>query len=452
MVVEWSQRVGRRRPPRGRPLVVDLLAALAGIGLGITVALAISSETGATLRTLAGAMTAMGRGAGLVSAYAMAVVVLLSARIAPLERAIGQDRLLTWHRRLAPWGLYLLLVHIVLITLGYAAAAQHGVLPEVWALLWTYPGILAATLGAGMLTLAGVTSYRRARRRLAHETWWAIHLYTYLGLFLSYFHEVDTGAAFVGHPLATAWWLALWLGTLAAVVGFRVALPLWRSVRHDVRVVAVQREAPDTWSVLLRGRRLDRLPIAGGQFLHWRFLRRGLWWQAHPYSLSAVPTADRMRITVKELGDHSAGLARLRPGTRVAFEGPYGVFTADARRTDKVLLVGAGVGTTPIRALLDDLPPATDVVVILRDSHHERVVLRTEFEADLRRRRGRLHLLVGPRGRVPFDATMLRSLVPDLATRDLYLCGPDGFTDAVIAAAITAGLPRRQIHHESFSF
>ena len=107
---------------------------------------------------------------------------------------------------------------------------------------------------------------------------------------------------------------------------------------------------------------------AGGQFLQWRFLRRGLWWQAHPYSLSAAPSGRHLRITVKDLGDHSRALARLRPGTRVAIEGPYGAFTAGARRGDRVLLIGAGVGITPIRALLQELPRGTDVVVVLRAS------------------------------------------------------------------------------------
>jgi predicted ferric reductase len=450
--VTYSRQRGPSRPQRSRPLVADLLAALTGVGLGITIALAISAETSGSLRASGGVLTALGRGTGLLSAYAMVIVVLLSARIAPLERAIGQDRLIVWHRRLGPWGIYLLLAHIVLITLGYAAAADRGVLREIWVLLTTYSGMLPATMGSILLIAVGVTSYHRARRRLKHETWWAIHLYTYLALFLAYFHEVDTGASFVGHPVARAWWLALWVGTLAAVLGFRIVLPLCRSLRHRLRVVAVYPEAPNTWSVLMEGRHLDQLPVAGGQFLQWRFLRRGQWWQAHPYSLSSVPANGRMRITVKELGDHSAGLAELAPGTRVAFEGPYGVFTAEARRTSKVLLIGAGVGSTPIRALLEDLPAKTNVVVILRDSRPENIVLRTEFEKLLHRRRGRLHLLVGPRDQVPLDSASLRALVNDIAARDVYLCGPEAFTDTLVTAAIGAGVPAHQIHHESFSF
>jgi ferredoxin-NADP reductase len=286
---------------------------------------------------------------------------------------------------------------------------------------------------------------------MAYETWWSVHLYTYLALFLSFSHQVDTGASFVGHPAARVFWTALWVGTLALVVVSRVGVPAWRSLRHRVRVVGVQPAGPGMSSILLEGRRLDRLPVAGGQFLQWRFLCRGLWWQAHPYSLSAAPSRRHLRITVKDLGDHSAALARLRPGTAVAIEGPYGAFTADARSGDRVLLVGAGVGITPIRALLQELPAGSDVAVILRGSRSEDLVLRDEVADHVRRRGGQLHELVGPREQVSFDAGALAYLVGDVAQRDVYVCGPHGFTTLVLDAARAAGVPERRLHHETFS-
>jgi ferredoxin-NADP reductase/DMSO/TMAO reductase YedYZ heme-binding membrane subunit len=442
----------RRLPAPGRPMVVNVLGALAGLGFGITVALGVTAESAGSLSAPGGLATAAGRLAGLAAAYAMVVVVALVARLGPLERAIGQDRLVRWHRRLGPWPLYLLVLHGSLITVGYAEAAKDGVLHQFGQLLLTYPGVLAATVGGVLLVAAGVSSYRLARRRMRYETWWSVHLYTYLALFLSFSHQVDTGASFVGHPAARAWWTALWVGTLALVLLSRVGLPLWRSLCHRLKVVAVTREGTGTYSVWMRGRGLERLPVAGGQFLQWRFLRRGLWWQAHPYSLSAAPGGRYLRITVKVLGDHSAALQRLRPGTRVAIEGPYGVFTADTRQNDRLLLVGAGVGITPIRALLEELPEHADVVVALRASTPGDLVLRDEIADHVRRRGGRLHELVGPREQVRLDAAALTALVPDIAERDVYLCGPEPLQDTLIASATAAGVPPSQLHHESFSF
>src|SRR4051794_4970875 len=441
----------RRRPARQRPMVVNVLAAAAGIGLGVTIGLAVTGESSGSLSAPGGIAIALGRLTGLLAAYAMIVVVLLVARVPPLERAIGQDRLVAWHRKLGPWPLYLLLGHAVLITVGYARQASDGVLHQFGQLLLTYSGVLAATAGSLFLFAAGITSYRLARRRMAYETWWSVHLYTYLALFLSFSHQIDTGASFVGHPIARLWWTALWLGTLGVVLAARIGLPVWRSLRHQVRVVGARSEGPGVVSVVLRGRKLDQLPVTGGQFFQWRFLRRGMWWQAHPYSLSAAPSGDLLRITVKDLGDHSGALARLAPGTPVAIEGPYGAFTADTATRDRLLLIGAGVGTAPILALLQELPHETDVTVLLRASTPADLVLRDEVATEVQCRGGRLVELVGSRHQVRLDADALRETVPDLERREVYLCGPDALAQQLTAELERAGVPESRIHFESFT-
>jgi ferredoxin-NADP reductase len=186
--------------------------------------------------------------------------------------------------------------------------------------------------------------------------------------------------------------------------------------------------------------------------MQWRFLRRGLWWQAHPYSLSAAPAGDTLRITVKDLGDHSARLAGLEPGTRVAIEGPYGTFTADTAERDRLLLVGAGVGTAPVLALLHELPDDADVTVLLRASTPDDLVLRDDVADEVRRRGDRLVELVGPRDRVRLDAGALREIVPDVRSREVYLCGPDALSHRLAAELERAGVPERRIHFESFTF
>ncbi|MFJ9965118.1 hypothetical protein [Streptomyces avermitilis] len=60
--------------------------------------------------------------------------------------------------------------------------------------------------------------------------------------------------------------------------------------------------------------------------------------------------------------------------------------------------------------------------------------------------------MTGPREAVRLDAPALGTLVPDIADRDVFICGPDDFTRTVIAAARDAGVPARHIHHEDFAF
>ena len=432
--------------------MVDAFSGLLGIGLGVVVALGITALSWRALSAPGGWLTAGGQLAGLVGAYLMLVVVVLAGRLPIVERTLGQDRLLFWHRRLAPWSLSLIASHVVLITLGYSAAARSGALRQLWTLISTYPGILTAATGVVLLFVAGFTSARIARRRLRYETWWVVHLYTYLGLALAFSHQLADGASLVGHPVARIFWTTLWIATAGAVVVYRILLPIWRTLLHDLRVVAVPPVAPGAVTVTCRGRLLRWLPCSGGQFLQWRILKRDLWWQAHPYSLSALPDPPYLRFTVKDLGDHSRLLSELTPGTRIAIEGPYGAFTRETRHRDRLALIGAGVGATPLRSLLEDLPPNVDATIVLRARSEQELVLADEIRGLLTAHPGRLHTLLGPRAGAQVDAAALRELIPDLPDRDVYVCGPESFSRDVIRAARANGLADQHIHHETFAF
>ncbi|MDQ1676945.1 MAG: hypothetical protein QOC93_2089 [Actinomycetota bacterium] len=419
--------------------------------------------TGGGARQLTGAgvlATSAGRLTGLVAADLLLLQVLLMARIPWVERSYGQDALARRHRLVGFVSFWLMLAHVVLITIGYAQQARTGVLREAWDLVLTYPGMLLAAAGTALLVAVVVLSVRAARRALRYESWHLLHLYAYLGVGLALPHQLWTGRDFVSSPVARAYWWTAYGGTLAAVVIFRLAVPLWRSAYHRLEVAVVAPEAPGVVSVYLRGRHLDRLPVRAGQFFLWRFLDGPGWMRAHPYTLSAVPGTGRLRITVKDLGDGSARAATLRPGTRVLIEGPYGAMTSVRRPRPKVLLMAAGVGITTMRALLEDL--TGDVTLVYRVSRLDDAVFAAELDELARRRGARVLYLDGPRpdreSWMPrrfahvSDVAGLRWLVPDVADREVYLCGPPQWMDTARAAARDAGVPARHLHLEEFAW
>ncbi|WP_460063632.1 ferredoxin reductase family protein [Streptomyces sp. YKOK-I1] len=430
------------RSPAGPVLAVLWAGAVAVLALWW-------SGTGSVVGA-AGWLTGAGRIAGLLCGYACAVVVALMARVPLLERRIGSDRVARWHAMAGRYTVCLLVAHVVLILAGYAAQDHRSLVDETLTVVLDYPEMLKATAGTVILLAVGATSVRAVRRRTGYEFWYYVHLLTYAAVFLAFGHQLALGNDLNGRPVATAAWYALYLGAAGLVLWFRVLVPVRLNLRHRLRVESVQREAPGVYSVVVRGRRLDELGARAGQFFRWRFLGAGLAWTSTPYSLSAPPRREQMRITVKALGGHSARVALLRPGTRVWAEGPYGAMTADRRTAPKSLLIGAGVGITPLRALFETLPG--EVTVLYRARSAQDLALGAELEAIARWRGSRvLYALNGPEGQRPdLGAGSLRAAVPDLAGYDVYLCGPHGFARDVYEALRAAGVPDRRIHHESF--
>jgi predicted ferric reductase len=294
---------------------------------------------------------------------------------------------------------------------------------------------------------------RAMRRLLPYELWHFLHLSSYAILFLAYGHQFANG-----EQLVTGWGRLYWTGLYFVVIGClatgRLLDPIWLNLKHRLRVDRVEWEGHDVSSLYITGRRLDELDAKAGQFFRWRFLAPGLWWQAHPFSLSAAPDGRQLRLTIKVVGHYTARLRWLRRGARVYVEGPSGVFTVDWTTGNKTLLIAGGIGITPIRALLEELPAGA--IVIYRVSTADDLVFRDELNLLARVRGADILYEVGSRHQSRADGVLtehgLSRLVPDVARRDVYLCGPAGFVDATVQTLRRLHVPDSQLHLDPFEF
>ena len=425
---------------------------LAAMGLGIVMGFAVSDASYSDAHSLSGIVILISRFTGILGTYLVLISLLLIARIPWLERSVGFDSLVAYHRRLGPLTLSLILIHVLLVTIGYSIADSKHFLSEFIFLILHYTWMKQAFIALLIFIVIGFTSMNRVRRVIKYELWWNIHIASYVGIALAFMHQILNGSLFIFNNVAKIFWIFLYIYTALAMLTWRFLLPILRSLRHQLRVDRVEIETPGIVSIYIKGRALMRMHAVGGNFFEWRFLTSGIWNQAHPYSLSAPPTDSELRITVKELGDHSRAVAKLKSGTRVIAEGPYGILLAKRAVGKEILLIGGGVGITPLRALLEDFPDDAKIDLIYRTLKKDDLALKLELDALDIKQQISIHYLVGTPEEFPMSPKDLQELIPNISQCDVFVCGPPALAAIVRHSVESLGVPSSKFHIESFSF
>ncbi|HEY8830529.1 MAG TPA: ferric reductase-like transmembrane domain-containing protein, partial [Candidatus Limnocylindria bacterium] len=180
------------------------------------------------VKTGADALNVIGRVTALIGTYLVLWELLLMARIPWLDNAFGMEGLVVLHRRNGFLIIWLLVAHGVAQTLGYAMDNGYGILQQLGDFIEHYDGLVPAIAALVVLIAVAGLSMSAARRRLSYQTWYFIHLYSYLAIALAFAHELSVGIDFIRAPLSVAYWWALYAVVGAALLYYRVARPLLR--------------------------------------------------------------------------------------------------------------------------------------------------------------------------------------------------------------------------------
>jgi predicted ferric reductase len=446
----------RAHPPRPSPIGTYELKLVLFLTLLVATGMWLRHDALDQFATLGGAFIGLGQISSLYATVALLAMMMLTARVPWIERAIGMDLLNHWHRWAAIVTTALIGVHLVASTIGYAFAQDGGIVAQVDEFLVAWPDMVTAFVGTALFFVVAITSARVARRAMTYEVWWLVHLVGYVAVVLSFFHEISTGVDLLHDTLARRFWIALHVAVAACVLVFRWIQPIMRALRHRLRIAEMHPDSGDVVTITLRGRRMDQLPVAAGQFFLLRFLDRSRWWKAHPYSLSAAPDGSSLRFTIKALGDDSSAVKDLPVGTRVVAEGPYGRLSPAAATRTKVALIGGGIGIAPIRAIFEDLDRAPgDVTVLYRARRRNEAPLLDEIEQLAASREQRLVVSYSREhdsDKAPFSPENLLASFPGLLEHDVFLCGPAGLLAGALDGLRSAGVPPSQIHYERFAY
>lgn len=411
-----------------------------------------------TVRTAYSINLAIGNVSGLLGAYAILWQVILLGRLTFLENAFGLERLTVLHKWNGYTALTLILIHTVTVTLAFGAADHFTFVHQLVNFMFSWPDILKATIATALLIIIVFISIGIVRRGFKYETWYFVHIFTYLAILLAFGHQFSDGTDFVGQPLFRLLWLDMYYATFALLVIYRLLRPCYLMIWHQFKVDKVVRETSDVVSIYIKGKHLERFKYLPGQFIIWRFFAPGLWWQAHPFTISVAPNGQYLRITAKAVGDYTKQLPQLKPGTWVMLDGPHGNFTTAALSSPKVLFIAGGSGITPIRSILEKLPASvTDFLVLYAARSLPDLALRAEIEPLVASRAGTIKYVLSEETVSGYahgflTAENLAILAPDAADREVMLCGPPKMTDMVAKALQRDHVSHGHIHTERFSY
>jgi predicted ferric reductase len=406
---------------------------------------------------LGSSLLALGRLSGLVGMYSLLVQVTLISRGRWLEAKFGLDKLTRIHHWNGLMAMTLIIAHVFLVTRSYSLLTKVTIIEQYKTFLFSFPYIWLAAIGYSLLLLTVGLSLVIVRRHLRYEIWYYVHLFNYIALLSVFWHQIVNGGDFLASETFRLYWILLYVLALLNLFGFRFARPVWLYQKHKFKVAKVVAETPYSTSIYITGKNMGRFNFSAGQFAKWWFLAPGFKRESHPFTISIEPNGKYLRLTPKAVGDYTTKLKKLPKGTKVVVDGPYGIFTPRVAKSTTLLFIAGGIGITPIRAILGELAGSKyDVHLLYSVSSEADLTFKKEIDKLAINSNINVRYILANEKKQGFyygrlDGQTIKELVPDVLTRDVYICGPPPMMKALSSELQKLGLPSSAIHTERFS-
>jgi predicted ferric reductase len=396
----------------------------------------------------------MGVNCAVVAFTILALQFVVSARLRWVEAPFGLDLVLRFHRAMAMVAMGFLCIHPLL-----------GALDEGWGLLTNWRASWPIWAGRlALLFLFALVAVAICRRvmRLRYETWRHLHsVAAFLLLGLAFLHSLALGSDFESKVPRIVWGALLLMVWSAWFYG-RMARP-WFSAGSSYRIVSIAPETPQVWTLTLEPRVNRPLHYAPGQFLFLRLHGSSVSAEEHPFSIASSPSPDGLiSLTIKEIGDFTSTVGRIKPGDLATIHGPFGRFShVFHSNDDDLVFVAAGIGITPLMSMLRYMCDRRDsrrVLLVYANRGTADIVFRSELESI---ESGgfpaleTIHILsrppddwVGPIGRL--DTECLNSLCGGLSGKAFFICCPPIMASGLIRGLRDAGVGPGRIHADYF--
>jgi predicted ferric reductase len=393
---------------------------------------------------------------GFIALSVLGLQFALAARFSRPTAPFGIDWVLRYHRQISFLAVVAAFGHPLLL---FLAEERYRVLLDV-----VHAPVRAKCAWISVLALAllMVTSIWRRAMRLSYPVWHVLHSVLGVTIVLAglghaflvnyFFSELWVRVAWAGYAAAFLW-LAVWV---------RLVKPL-RLWRRPWRVVELWPEPGGSVTVGLEpARRHSGRPFSfqAGQFAWIMPGRMPFRPTYHPFSISSSALRPRVEFTIKQVGEFTSSIRKLKVGDTVYVDGPHGGFTLERHPGMGYVFLAAGVGVTPFLSMLATLADQGDqrpIWLFLGNRTQDQIT----GIRQLQKLQGRLNLTVvhvisrptdtwpGERGRI--DAKVLaRHLPPHHRNLQYFICAREEMVQAVRSSLGELSVPADRVHSEHF--
>lgn len=220
------------------------------------------------------------------------------------------------------------------------------------------------------------------------------------------------------------------------------------------------------WTLTLKPKSGSVFPYKPGQFGFLRILGEGISKEEHPFSILSQPgNKEYLTITIKNLGDWTSGVQKIKSGNRALLDAPYGRFSPLLYKRDRgIVLIAGGVGITPMLSILryfHENGRQQKIVLFWGVNDSSELICSNEFQQFQKDMENYVFIPVmakeesfeGEKGFVTREKLerLLKATGYDINGPQYFICGPEMMQKSVLGSLKLMGVQKRDVHYESFS-
>lgn len=391
---------------------------------------------------------------------------ILSARPKFIDKMIGMDRIYRLHGIMAIISLLLIAGHQILNNIIFSENQMIRI-GKVAFLIFIVISILSAVfmVSSVIIKKQPIKLAKTIINRLLifkYEHLKLMHNLTIIALIFMLVHVLMTSAVRTNFIV-----FAGYMSYFSLAFGFYVyhkLLKPWLRKGHQYEIIEVANESADIWRIDFKNDKRE-ISYKPGQFAFFRFAGEGKN-EEHPFTISSSPTEkNQLSIIVKELGDFTSQIGKIKAGDKLTMEGPYGRFSYLNYSSEKqIVFIVGGIGITPALSMIQNMADTSEKrkVLLIWGIRRESDIIMKSRLWELKQKLPNLQIIpvvsdeIEYEGEKGFINVMMlarlfnvNNITPKAA--GCYLCGPEILMNVAKKALVALGVNQDSVHDEKFS-